>query len=144
MRMAGWSSGRSATRSSGTPRSLLRCSSTCRTFSCWLTPSHRPRMSRPNKDVSSANFSSFSARVTAKGVEDTAFYIFNRLTSLNEVGGDPEQFGTSPDAAHAYLGDRQAKWPHALSRRCLRTIRSEAKTCGRASTSFPNYRETSG
>ena len=35
----------------------------------------------------------FTAPVTAKGVEDTAFYTFNRLVSLNEVGGDPEQFG---------------------------------------------------
>ena len=38
----------------------------------------------------------------AKGVEDTAFYVYNRLVSLNEVGGDPDRFGVRPDALHAY------------------------------------------
>ena len=44
--------------------------------------------------------SSSPSPVTAKGVEDTAFYRYNRLVSLNEVGGDPEQFGTSVHAFH--------------------------------------------
>src|SRR5262249_29252584 len=35
----------------------------------------------------------FTGRVTAKGVEDTAFYNYNRLVSLNEVGGDPGRDG---------------------------------------------------
>ena len=30
----------------------------------------------------------------AKGLEDTVFYIYNRLTALNEVGGEPQQFGS--------------------------------------------------
>jgi (1->4)-alpha-D-glucan 1-alpha-D-glucosylmutase len=29
----------------------------------------------------------------AKGVEDTTFYLYNRLISLNEVGGEPDRFG---------------------------------------------------
>ena len=33
--------------------------------------------------------------VTAKAIEDTAFYVYNRLVSLNEVGGDPRRFGVS-------------------------------------------------
>ncbi|MBD3349016.1 MAG: malto-oligosyltrehalose synthase, partial [Candidatus Eisenbacteria bacterium] len=36
-----------------------------------------------------ARFQQLTGPVTAKGVEDTAFYCFNRLISLNEVGGDP-------------------------------------------------------
>ena len=51
----------------------------------------------------------------AKGLEDTAFYVFNRLISLNEVGGDPDRFGISPEALHAYNQDRQARWPFSLS-----------------------------
>ena len=51
----------------------------------------------------------------AKGVEDTAFYIYNRLVCLNEVGGDPEQFGTAPKVFHARMKERRAKFPHALS-----------------------------
>lgn len=31
----------------------------------------------------------------AKGVEDTLFYVYNRLISLNEVGGNPGKFGIS-------------------------------------------------
>jgi (1->4)-alpha-D-glucan 1-alpha-D-glucosylmutase len=53
--------------------------------------------------------------VMAKGVEDTAFYVYNRLLSLNEVGGDPARFGMGPEAVHRYLQERQAKWPWALS-----------------------------
>ncbi len=44
-------------------------------------------------------FQQVTAPVTAKGVEDTAFYVYNRLVSLNEVGGDPGRFGVRPDAA---------------------------------------------
>jgi (1->4)-alpha-D-glucan 1-alpha-D-glucosylmutase len=52
--------------------------------------------------------------VRAKGLEDTAFYRYNRLVSLNEVGGEPEQFGTSLAAFHAHNAERLARWPHAL------------------------------
>ncbi len=60
-------------------------------------------------------FQQVTAPVTAKGIEDTAFYLFNRLISLNEVGGDPARFGVTPEALHAAFRDRQAKWPLALS-----------------------------
>jgi (1->4)-alpha-D-glucan 1-alpha-D-glucosylmutase len=60
-------------------------------------------------------FQQVTAPVTAKGIEDTAFYVFNRLVSLNEVGGDPGRFGVKPDALHAFNRDRQARWPYSLS-----------------------------
>ena len=60
-------------------------------------------------------FQQVTAPVTAKGVEDTAFYVYNRLVSLNEVGGDPGRFGIAPEAVHAFNRDRQARWPYALS-----------------------------
>jgi (1->4)-alpha-D-glucan 1-alpha-D-glucosylmutase len=50
----------------------------------------------------------------AKGIEDTAFYIYNRLVSLNEVGGNPERFGTPLDAFHGQNIERNKYWPHAL------------------------------
>ena len=37
----------------------------------------------------------------AKGLEDTAFYIYNRLAALNEVGGEPQHFGIGRDEFHA-------------------------------------------
>ncbi|HJT77308.1 MAG TPA: malto-oligosyltrehalose synthase, partial [Gemmataceae bacterium] len=60
-------------------------------------------------------FQQVTAPVTAKGVEDTAFYVYNRLLSLNEVGGDPGRFGVRPEALHAYDRQRQERWPYALS-----------------------------
>ncbi|HEY2588448.1 MAG TPA: malto-oligosyltrehalose synthase, partial [Tepidisphaeraceae bacterium] len=60
-------------------------------------------------------FQQLTAPVTAKGIEDTAFYLYNRLISLNEVGGDPDHFGVPPAELHDYLRERQAKWPYALS-----------------------------
>lgn len=60
-------------------------------------------------------FQQLTAPVTAKGIEDTAFYLYNRLISLNEVGGDPNHLGVPPAELHDYLRDRQVKWPFALS-----------------------------
>jgi (1->4)-alpha-D-glucan 1-alpha-D-glucosylmutase len=52
--------------------------------------------------------------VTAKGVEDTAFYVYNRLVSLNEVGGDPARYGEPPAAFHDRNAARLARWPESL------------------------------
>jgi (1->4)-alpha-D-glucan 1-alpha-D-glucosylmutase len=59
-------------------------------------------------------FQQFTAPVTAKGLEDTSFYAYNRLASLNEVGGDPRHFGFSVDAFHGASADRARKWPHTM------------------------------
>jgi (1->4)-alpha-D-glucan 1-alpha-D-glucosylmutase len=53
--------------------------------------------------------------VMAKGVEDTAFYIANRLVSLNEVGGNPAQFGISVEAFHRANAARARRWPHTMT-----------------------------
>ncbi|HJU22450.1 MAG TPA: malto-oligosyltrehalose synthase [Casimicrobiaceae bacterium] len=83
----------------------------------------RALLGEPGADASSAvaayrdfamRFQQFTAPVAAKGVEDTALYRFNRLVSLNEVGGDPEQFGTTLRAFHAASADRAARWPHTM------------------------------
>jgi len=60
-------------------------------------------------------FQQVTSPVTAKGIEDTALYIYNRLVSLNEVGGEPDHFGTPPERLHAWLARRAERWPHALS-----------------------------
>jgi (1->4)-alpha-D-glucan 1-alpha-D-glucosylmutase len=53
--------------------------------------------------------------VTAKALEDTALYVFNRLVVLNEVGSDPRQFGTSPAEFHAMNRLRLEAWPGSLN-----------------------------
>ncbi|HEU4885792.1 MAG TPA: malto-oligosyltrehalose synthase [Longimicrobium sp.] len=60
-------------------------------------------------------FQQLTGPVMAKGVEDTTFYVYNRLVSLNEVGGEPDRFGIDPDEFHAFNLERAERWPHALS-----------------------------
>ncbi|MDD5462264.1 MAG: malto-oligosyltrehalose synthase [Methylococcales bacterium] len=56
----------------------------------------------------------YTAPVMAKGYEDTALYQYNRLISLNEVGGDPRQMGSSVNAFHHFNLERIKKWPHTM------------------------------
>jgi (1->4)-alpha-D-glucan 1-alpha-D-glucosylmutase len=56
----------------------------------------------------------YTAPVTAKGMEDTTFYIYNRLISLNEVGGDPRRFSVTLTTFHRANRERQKNWPHAM------------------------------
>jgi len=60
-------------------------------------------------------FQQVTGPVMAKGYEDTALYVYNRLLSLNEVGGDPTQFGASAEALHRFQENRQRLWPLGLS-----------------------------
>jgi (1->4)-alpha-D-glucan 1-alpha-D-glucosylmutase len=59
-------------------------------------------------------FQQFTGPVAAKGIEDTAFYLYNRLLSLNEVGGDPRRFGISVSTFHRAAQERGLRWPHAM------------------------------
>jgi (1->4)-alpha-D-glucan 1-alpha-D-glucosylmutase len=57
----------------------------------------------------------YTGPLMAKGVEDTALYVYNRFISLNEVGGNPEHFGISTSEFHDFNHKRQARWIHAMS-----------------------------
>ncbi len=59
-------------------------------------------------------FQQVTAAVMAKGLEDTAFYRYNRLVSLNEVGGNPNKFGTSVEEFHRANEERLANWPDSM------------------------------
>ena len=61
-------------------------------------------------------FQQLTGPVMAKGLEDTAFYRYNRLASLNEVGGEPDR--ASAVASTRSTAERRARladWPHGLS-----------------------------
>lgn len=60
-------------------------------------------------------FQQFTGPVMAKALEDTSFYRFFRLISLNEVGGDPRRFGTSLAAFHEFNEHRARDWPKAMT-----------------------------
>ncbi|PPG57806.1 malto-oligosyltrehalose synthase [Rathayibacter sp. AY2B7] len=63
----------------------------------------------------SVRFQQTSGMVMAKGVEDTAFYRFSRLTSLNEVGADPDEFAIDLVEFHRRQAVRQASFPASLT-----------------------------
>ncbi len=56
-------------------------------------------------------FQQLTGPVMAKGIEDTAFYNYNRLMSVNEVGGNPERLGVTVEAFHGLNIERQKSWP---------------------------------
>ena len=61
-----------------------------------------------------ARFQQATGPVMAKGVEDTAFYRYHRLVSLNEVGGEPARFGEAAAAFHGRNMGRRGRWPASL------------------------------
>ena len=61
-----------------------------------------------------ARWQQLSGAIMAKGVEDTAFYLYNPLISLNEVGGDPAAGGLTAAEFHSWIEARSRAWPGAL------------------------------
>jgi (1->4)-alpha-D-glucan 1-alpha-D-glucosylmutase len=59
-------------------------------------------------------FQQLTGPVMAKGLEDTACYVYNRLISVNEVGGSPREFGVSLEAFHAGNQQRVHRWPNSM------------------------------
>ncbi|MDQ1472990.1 MAG: (1-_4)-alpha-D-glucan 1-alpha-D-glucosylmutase, partial [Bryobacterales bacterium] len=56
----------------------------------------------------------YSGPVMAKGLEDTAFYRYNRFVALNEVGGHPDQFGITMSNFHKANAQRAKRWPNSM------------------------------
>ncbi|OYW73246.1 MAG: malto-oligosyltrehalose synthase, partial [Verrucomicrobia bacterium 12-59-8] len=59
-------------------------------------------------------FQQCTGPIMAKGVEDTSFYIYNRLVALNEVGGEPYHFAISPDKFFSECVSRLREHPHCM------------------------------
>lgn len=57
----------------------------------------------------------FTGPVMAKGYEDTALYVYNRLISQNEVGGDPQGAGVSVEEFHRHNEDALRRRPHTMN-----------------------------
>ncbi|MDQ1240716.1 MAG: (1-_4)-alpha-D-glucan 1-alpha-D-glucosylmutase, partial [Thermodesulfobacteriota bacterium] len=60
-------------------------------------------------------FQQFTGPLVAKGVEDTTLYVYNRLLSLNEVGGRPDHFGCSLEEFHTFNMKKKDLWPDSLN-----------------------------
>jgi (1->4)-alpha-D-glucan 1-alpha-D-glucosylmutase len=57
----------------------------------------------------------FTGPIMAKGFEDTSLYIYNRLVSMNEVGGNPASAGVPVNAFHGRCGTAADRWPHTMN-----------------------------
>ncbi|CEJ46869.1 malto-oligosyltrehalose synthase [Umezakia ovalisporum] len=57
----------------------------------------------------------YTGPLMAKGVEDTALYVYNRFISLNEVGGNPDNFGISITDFHNFNQHRKNRWLHSMN-----------------------------
>lgn len=57
----------------------------------------------------------FTSPLLAKGIEDTALYSYNRLVSLNEVGGHPDVFGIGVEDFHTFCLQRARLWPNTMN-----------------------------
>ena len=68
-----------------------------------------------HRDEFVVRFQQTCGPVMAKGVEDTAFYRWLRLTSLNEVGGNPAHLGVGVDELHRWCDRQLARWPSAMT-----------------------------
>jgi (1->4)-alpha-D-glucan 1-alpha-D-glucosylmutase len=69
---------------------------------------------RPAQHAFALKLQQMLGPVMAKGLEDTAFYVYNRLVSLNEVGGEPEHFGATVESFHEENAQRAQKWPRSM------------------------------
>jgi (1->4)-alpha-D-glucan 1-alpha-D-glucosylmutase len=59
-------------------------------------------------------FQQFTSPVMAKGLEDTAFYRYNRLVSLNDVGSELHRFGTTTSEFHLANQECLRSWPQTM------------------------------
>ncbi len=73
------------------------------------------RWQQDTRDELVVRFQQVCGAVTAKGVEDTAFYRWTQLVALNEVGGSPDTWGLSPDTFHAWMSDMARTWPATMT-----------------------------
>jgi len=85
-------------------------------------------------------FQQLSGPIMAKGAEDTAFYVYNRLCSLNEVGGNPGHFGSTAAEFHDFMKRRAERWPNAMSAASTHDAKRSEDTRARISVlaSAPN------
>jgi (1->4)-alpha-D-glucan 1-alpha-D-glucosylmutase len=79
------------------------------------SPEHVRADQRESRLAFVARWQQFTGSIMAKGVEDTALYVYFPLAALNEVGGDPRVAGEGPAAFHHFVTARQKNWPNSLN-----------------------------
>ena len=74
----------------------------------------RPQFYQRSVKHFAMRFQQYTSALMAKGLEDTCFYRYNRLISLNEVGGDPLRFGITPEEFHRKMEHLAQVWPNQM------------------------------
>jgi (1->4)-alpha-D-glucan 1-alpha-D-glucosylmutase len=74
----------------------------------------RPEYYRRSVNHFAMRFQQYTSALMAKGLEDTSFYRYNRLVSLNDVGGDPLRFGITPEEFHRKMKRVSQAWPNEM------------------------------
>jgi (1->4)-alpha-D-glucan 1-alpha-D-glucosylmutase len=94
------------------------------------SPEHVRPEQRESRLTFVTRWQQFTGSIMAKGVEDTALYVYFPLASMNEVGGDPRVVGNGPAEFHQFVAARQGKWPNSLNTTTTHdTKRSEDTRC---------------
>ena len=78
------------------------------------TVPHTPADSLRRRLQFTLKFQQLTGPVMAKGLEDTACYVYNRLVSVNDVGGSPDAFGISVEDFHHANAQRLERWPFSM------------------------------
>ena len=78
-------------------------------------PPHIRADQRENRFAFVGRWQQFTGSIMAKGLEDTALYVYFPLASLNEVGGVPRGLDESVQAFHAYISERREKWRYSMN-----------------------------
>ncbi len=78
-------------------------------------PSSLPEEQKPEWLAFVMRWQQFAGPIMAKGHEDTALYIYHRLASVNDVGGEPERIGVPVEEFHDRNTLQAGDWPHAMN-----------------------------
>ena len=113
-RTAPWSTAPSRSPNAATRAWKHRCSIFCATFCCSSFPPNTDEAGIAEHEHFVMKFQQCTGPIMAKGLEDTAFYIYNRLVALNEVGGEPQHFGIDVAEFHRTNAHDRRKWPHTM------------------------------
>ena len=96
-------------------RPASRSSTSSPTSCCCAIPTGCRDADRAERREFVLRFQQLTGPVMAKGLEDTVFYRYNPLASLNEVGGRPHRRRRRPRAPPRLERAGASQWPHALS-----------------------------
>lgn len=84
-------------------------------LACGVEVGSAGRTDSPDRAEFIVRFAQTCGPVHAKGLEDTAFYRYQRFIAVNEVGSDPDRIGVEPDELHDHCERMLRTFPDAMT-----------------------------